>query len=78
MRALVIATIALSLVALTGLSGQVSLAQYLFVGIGAFVTGKVFGGDSVLGMLLGGARRRRPRRRSSPCRPCACAACTSR
>jgi branched-chain amino acid transport system permease protein len=53
-RALVVATIALSLVALTGLSGQVSLAQYLFVGIGAFVTGEVAGGDSVAGMLLGG------------------------
>lgn len=54
-RALVVATIALSLVAITGLSGQVSLAQYLFVGVGAFVTGKLFGGDSVLGMLVGGA-----------------------
>jgi branched-chain amino acid transport system permease protein len=53
-RALVIAAMALSLVALTGLSGQVSLAQYLFVGIGAFVTGKAFGGGTVLGMLLGG------------------------
>jgi len=53
-RGLVVATIALSLVALTGLSGQVSLTQYLFVGIGAFVTGKAFGGDSILGMLLGG------------------------
>ncbi len=53
-RGIVIATIALSLVALTGLSGQVSLTQYLFVGIGAFVTGKVFGGDSLVGMLLGG------------------------
>jgi branched-chain amino acid transport system permease protein len=53
-RALVIATIALSLVALTGLSGQVSLTQYLFVGVGAFVTGKVAGGDSIIGMLLGG------------------------
>jgi branched-chain amino acid transport system permease protein len=54
-QGVVLATIALSLVALTGLSGQVSLAQYLFVGVGAFVTGKTFGGDSVLGMLLGGA-----------------------
>jgi branched-chain amino acid transport system permease protein len=54
-RALVMATIALSLVALTGLCGQVSLAQYLFVGVGAFVTGRFFGGDSVLGMLAGGA-----------------------
>jgi branched-chain amino acid transport system permease protein len=53
-QALVMATIALSLVALTGLSGQVSLTQYLFVGLGAFVAGKAFGGDSVLGMLLGG------------------------
>ena len=53
-RGAVIATIALSLVALTGLSGQVSLTQYLFVGVGAFVTGKVFGGDTVVGMLLGG------------------------
>jgi branched-chain amino acid transport system permease protein len=54
LRGLVIAVVALSLVALTGLSGQVSLTHYLFVGIGAFVTGSVFGGDSVLGMLLGG------------------------
>lgn len=53
-RALVVATVALSLVVLTGVSGQVSLTQYLFVGIGAFVTGKVLGGDSALGMLLGG------------------------
>lgn len=53
-RALVIATVALSLVALAGVSGQVSLTQYLFVGVGAFVTGKTFGGDSVLGMLVGG------------------------
>ncbi len=53
-RALVIATICLSLVVLTGLSGQVSLAQYLFVGVGAFVTGSVAGGDTVVGMLLGG------------------------
>lgn len=53
-RGLVVAVISLSLVALTGLSGQVSLTQYLFVGIGAFVTGETFGGNSVLGMLLGG------------------------
>lgn len=53
-RALVIATIALSLVAVTGLSGQVSLTQYLFVGLGAFVTGSTFGGNSAFGMLLGG------------------------
>ena len=53
-RGLVVAVISLSLVALTGLSGQVSLTQYLFVGLGAFVTGSTFGGNSVLGMLLGG------------------------
>lgn len=53
-RCMVVATIALSLVAVTGLSGQVSLTQYLFVGVGAFLTGKLFGGDSVLGMLAGG------------------------
>ena len=47
-------TIALSLVALTGLSGQISLAQYLFVGIGAFVTGKFLGNGTVVGMLVGG------------------------
>ena len=50
----VMATIALSLVAVTGLSGQVSLTQYLFLGVGAFVAGKTLGGDSVLGMLAGG------------------------
>jgi branched-chain amino acid transport system permease protein len=53
-RALVIATICLSLVALTGLSGQLSLTQYLFVGVGALVAGSMFGGRSALGMVLGG------------------------
>jgi branched-chain amino acid transport system permease protein len=53
-QAIVMATIALSLVAVTGLSGQISLAQYLFLGVGAYVAGETFGGDSVLGMLLGG------------------------
>jgi branched-chain amino acid transport system permease protein len=53
-QGLVMATIALSLVALTGLSGQISLTQYLFLGVGAFVAGKSFGGESVFGMLLGG------------------------
>jgi len=54
-RGLVMATIALSLVAVTGLSGQISLTQYLFLGVGAFVAGKAFGGDNVFGMLAGGA-----------------------
>jgi branched-chain amino acid transport system permease protein len=53
-QAFVVGTVALSLVAVTGLSGQISLTQYLFLGLGAFVAGKAFGGDSVLGMLLGG------------------------
>ena len=53
-RGLVIATIALSLVAVTGLSGQISLTQYLFLGVGAFVAGKTFGGANVFGMLAGG------------------------
>ena len=53
-RGLVVATIALSLVAVTGLSGQISLMQYLFLGVGAWVAGEVFGGDSVGGMFLGG------------------------
>lgn len=52
--ALVMATISLSLVALTGLSGQVSLTQYLFVGLGAFVAGQINEGRSIAGMLLGG------------------------
>jgi branched-chain amino acid transport system permease protein len=41
----------LSLVLLTGYSGQVSLCQFAFMGIGAFVMGKVAGGGSVLGLL---------------------------
>jgi branched-chain amino acid transport system permease protein len=53
-RGLVMATVALSLVAVTGLSGQISLMQYLFLGVGAFVSGKVFGGDNPFGMLVGG------------------------
>jgi branched-chain amino acid transport system permease protein len=52
--ALVIGTICLSLVAVTGVSGQVSLTQYLFVGLGAFVAGEISGGRNVAGMLLGG------------------------
>ncbi len=53
-QALVIATICLSLVALTGLSGQVSLTQYLFVGLGAFCAGQINEGHTITGMLLGG------------------------
>ncbi len=49
-RALVYATLLLSLVLLTGYSGQISLAQYVFFGLGAFAMGKTFGGDSLLSM----------------------------
>ncbi len=43
--------VGLSLVLVTGYSGQVSLCQFSFMGIGAFVMGKVAGGGSVLGLL---------------------------
>ena len=42
---------------LTGYSGQISLAQYVFFGLGAFAMGKVAGGDS----LARHGRRRRHR-----------------
>ena len=54
-RALVYATLLLSLVVLTGYSGQISLAQYVFFGLGAFAMGKVAGGDSLLGMAAAAA-----------------------
>jgi branched-chain amino acid transport system permease protein len=50
-RGLVAAIILLSLVLLTGYGGQISLAQWTFVGFGAFAMGKVAGGSSVLGVL---------------------------
>ena len=43
--------VGLSLVLLTGYSGQVSLCQFSFMGIGAFVMGKIASGGSVLGLL---------------------------
>lgn len=49
-RALIYGTLLLSLVLLTGYSGQISLAQYVFFGLGAFAMGKVAGGDSLIGM----------------------------
>jgi branched-chain amino acid transport system permease protein len=51
-RALVFAVILLSLVVLTGYSGQVSLAQYVFVAIGAWAMGSVFGGASPFGIVV--------------------------
>lgn len=53
-RVLVFAVLLLSLVLLTGFSGQVSLAQYVFVALGAWAMGSTFGGDSPLGMLAAG------------------------
>jgi branched-chain amino acid transport system permease protein len=44
--------VGLSLVLLVGYAGQVSLCQLTFMGIGAFVMGKAFGGGSWWGMLL--------------------------
>ena len=53
-QGVVFALIMLSLVLLVGYAGQVSLAQMTFVGIGAFVMGKYFGGHSFWGILLAG------------------------
>lgn len=50
-RALVFSVILLSLVVLTGYSGQVSLAQYVFVAVGAWAMGSVLGGASALGIV---------------------------
>jgi len=50
-RGLVASLILLSLVLLTGYGGQISLAQWTFVGFGSFAMGKVAGGDSVLGVV---------------------------
>jgi branched-chain amino acid transport system permease protein len=44
--------VGLSLVLVTGYAGQISLCQFSFMGIGAFVMGKIAGGGSVLGLLL--------------------------
>jgi branched-chain amino acid transport system permease protein len=48
--ALVYGVLLLSLVVLTGYSGQISLAQYVFFGLGALAMGKVAGGDSLAGL----------------------------
>ncbi len=54
-RALIYGTLLLSLVLLTGYSGQISLAQYVFFGLGAFAMGEVAGGSSVLGLAAAAA-----------------------
>lgn len=53
-RAIVFAVLMLSLVVLTGFSGQVSLAQYVLLAIGAWAMGETFGGGSLLGILAAG------------------------
>lgn len=50
-RAMVYATLLLSLVLLTGYSGQISLAQFVFLGLGAWAMGTVGGGNSLLGLV---------------------------
>lgn len=54
---LVIATVALTLVVLTGWAGQISLAQFSFVGVGAFAVGHLAGanGADFFPAMLGGA-----------------------
>jgi branched-chain amino acid transport system permease protein len=42
----------LSVVLLTGYSGQISLCQFTFAGLGAFAMGKAAGGGSPLGLLV--------------------------
>ena len=44
------AMVMLSLVLLTGYSGQISLAQYVFFGLGAFAMGKVAGGGKMVAL----------------------------
>ena len=50
-RGIVLGIVMLSLVLVTGYGGQVSLCQMTFAGLGAFFMGKLFGGDSVVGLL---------------------------
>jgi branched-chain amino acid transport system permease protein len=53
-RGMIYALLLLSLVLLTGFSGQISLCQYVFMAIGAWAMGSTFGGNSLLGMLVAG------------------------
>lgn len=57
-QAVVYSTILLSIVVLTGLSGQISLCQMTFAGVGAFTAGQLaihFNVPFLAGMLIGGA-----------------------
>ena len=49
-QGIVLGVVMLSLVLLTGYGGQVSLCQMTFAGLGAFFMGKLFGGNSVVGL----------------------------
>jgi ABC-type branched-subunit amino acid transport system permease subunit len=56
-QALVFAIVFLSLVLLTGMSGQISLCQATFVGVGAFTAGQLaihFDVSILIGVLIGG------------------------
>jgi branched-chain amino acid transport system permease protein len=50
-KGFVFATLILSIVLLTGYSGQISLAQYVFFALGAFAMGKIGDTNSALGLL---------------------------
>lgn len=54
-RAMVYGVLLLSLVVLTGFSGQISLAQYVFLGVGAWAMGSVGGGNDLLGLAAAAA-----------------------
>ena len=76
---MIAAIIALSLVVLVGLVGQISLAQAAFAGAAGFALSKIGTGlPFPLSLLVGRARGRRARHRWSPCPRCASAACSSR
>ena len=54
-QGLVFGLIMLSLVVLTGYSGQVSLSQLTFVGLGAWAMGSIGHGDSIVGLVAAAA-----------------------
>ena len=67
----------LSIVLLTGMSGQISLCQASFAGIGAFTCAQLathFGVSVLVGILAGRRRGRRSSGSSWPCRRCVSAA----
>src|SRR5581483_10172042 len=51
---MIYALLLLSLVVLTGFSGQISLCQYVFLAMGTWAMGTYFGANSIWGMLLAG------------------------